>query len=85
MAGAGSVKRGQAAVLLDEEKLDVGHTELQEPTRASVPGVSTGLRRNRAPVNCQSTSFQMANLHLENYFTWRKKEATRWRKGEGGW
>lgn len=40
---------------------------------ASVPGVCTGLGRNHAPVNCQSTSLQVANLHLENHFTQRKK------------
>lgn len=40
---------------------------------ASVPGVSTGLGRNHAPVNCQSTSLRVANLHLENHFTQRKR------------
>lgn len=40
---------------------------------ASVPGVSTGSGRNHAPVNCQSTSLRVANLHLENHFTQRKR------------
>lgn len=40
---------------------------------ASVPGVRTGLGRNHAPVNCQSTSLREANLHLENHFTQRKR------------
>lgn len=69
MSGAGSANRSQAA-LLNEEMLDVSHAGLQGPLGLSLGG-EYGFREK--PVNCQSTSLRVANLHLENHFTQRKR------------
>lgn len=46
---------------------------------ASVTWVTTGPGWNHGLVHCQSTNHSMANLHLENHFSWRK---ARWQDGE---